>query len=352
MTSSGCISWMKVWSVLIMEKPGQSKRRLTIQIIVDIILWLGAGITVLYLFMDGKPRNRGFFCDDLSIRYPYRRDTISNTVLVIAGFAIFFLTLLLVEMFLCIDRRCGHSCSAMRDWCFYVKTVAVFLVGFVFQQLIVQTVKKLTGVLRPNFWDVCKPIYNETLCPMFITNYTCSDTGYDVKTQRDAREAFPSGHAAFSMFIAVYLTIYIQQRFHIQFSRLLKPMMQFSLILTSLLCGFGRIVDNKHHMGDVFAGFGVGLVIAAAVHYSLGRNSQTEGEAVSQSSDSLSLQQVDCCGTCTETERLEEPQTPAPLLQHEFRTGGVDIFPVTKTKPLFIHSRRNTVPTTSRGHDV
>lgn len=38
---------------------------------------------VLLLAVIGKPYQRGFYCDDTSIRYPYRDSTVTNVVLYI-----------------------------------------------------------------------------------------------------------------------------------------------------------------------------------------------------------------------------------------------------------------------------
>jgi membrane-associated phospholipid phosphatase len=61
------------------------------------------------------------------------------------------------------------------------------------------------------------------------------------------------------------LQLYIESRLHISFSRLLKIFLQISLVLAAILCGFGRIRENKHHMSDVLAGFILGITVAVFV---------------------------------------------------------------------------------------
>jgi hypothetical protein len=46
-----------------------------------------------------------------------------------------------------------------------VNMYAIFLVGFIIQQGVVEVIKSRMGVLRPNFFDVCKPHFNVSLCP-------------------------------------------------------------------------------------------------------------------------------------------------------------------------------------------
>lgn len=49
---------------------------------------ISAAIPVMYLFLFGTPYNRGFFCDDVTLSYPYKPDSVSSHVLVVGGFAI------------------------------------------------------------------------------------------------------------------------------------------------------------------------------------------------------------------------------------------------------------------------
>ena len=41
--------------------------------------------TIIFKFGGIEPTQRGFFCDDTSIRYPYHPSTISTVVLVLVG---------------------------------------------------------------------------------------------------------------------------------------------------------------------------------------------------------------------------------------------------------------------------
>jgi len=40
---------------------------------------------ILLFFLFGQPYERGFYCDDESLRYPYKDSTISSTVLYVVG---------------------------------------------------------------------------------------------------------------------------------------------------------------------------------------------------------------------------------------------------------------------------
>ena len=57
----------------------------------------------------------------------------------------------------------------------------------------------------------------------------------------------------------------MERRLDINYSRILKPMLQMVLLFLATLCGVSRIQDNKHHSSDVIAGFLLGIVSAVAV---------------------------------------------------------------------------------------
>ncbi|XP_045157241.1 phospholipid phosphatase 2-like isoform X2 [Mercenaria mercenaria] len=273
-------------------------------------------LPVLYLFLYGKPYQTGFFCDDETLSYPSRPDTVSTPVLVAAGFSLSVLLVVLVEVLNCLDNKCRRPCQRASDILYCMKSYCVFLIGFLIQELVVDVVKNKMGVLRPNFFDVCKPQFNRTLCPGHIREYTCMGTDTD-KELRSSRQSFPSGHSALSMYIAAYFCIYIQTRLWIRFSRLLKFFLQFGLVLIAILCGLGRIKDNKHHPYDVITGFILGITVAVFVHVMIGMKIVK----TSVNKDRTTLQMLDkspdCCCTCEQTSDLEQ-QTPSPLLQNEY----------------------------------
>jgi phosphatidate phosphatase len=65
--------------------------------------------------------------------------------------------------------------------------------------------------------------------------------------------------------VCISFQIYIEKRLQIRFSKLLKLFLQTGLIFAAILCGLGRIIDNKHHPSDVLAGFVLGSIVAIVV---------------------------------------------------------------------------------------
>lgn len=49
------------------------------------INFVSVGIPILIFFLYGKPYQRGFYCYDESIKYPFKESTVTNTMLYIVG---------------------------------------------------------------------------------------------------------------------------------------------------------------------------------------------------------------------------------------------------------------------------
>ncbi|KAG7228834.1 hypothetical protein INR49_008612, partial [Caranx melampygus] len=181
-----------------------------------------------------KPYQRGFYCSDESIRFPRKEgDTISDAVLCGVG--------ILIAIF----------------------SMGVFLFGCAVSQSFTDIAKVSVGRMRPHFLDVCRPDFSTINCSLgYITNYTCTGEESDVQ---EARKSFFSGHASFSMFTMLYLAFYLQSRFTWRGARLLRPLLQFTLLMMAFYTGLSRVSDHKHHPTDVLAGFVQGALVAYCI---------------------------------------------------------------------------------------
>lgn len=303
-----------------------ARRYISVQLVVDITLWLTVALPVLYLFVAGKPYVQGFVCDDPRLSYPYKPDTVSTPVLIVVGLVTSIAVLVVVEVLNCADSKCRRACRSPGGITYCVKSYAVFLVGFIIQELFVDAIKNNLGVLRPNFFDVCRPEFNKTFCPGYITEYACTTDDHNADEILKSRQSFPSGHSAFSMYIALYFSVYIQRALQIQFSRILKLLLQCALIFAAIICGLGRIKDNKHHPSDVIAGFFIGSSVALIVQWKVVDKKVSNFNKVSPST-AFKLENKtnrnasrNCCRACAQPEDESEPQSPSSLLTHEFFT--------------------------------
>ncbi|KAE9414546.1 hypothetical protein Angca_007669, partial [Angiostrongylus cantonensis] len=157
--------------------------------------------------------HRGFFCDDASIRYPYKADTITNTNLFLYAIFVIILTVIATEW-----HFDDTSNSDSSTWQLKVgkTTVPSFIVtsmvcigyaqiGAVSLYVIINLTKITVGRLRPHFLDVCKP--KDLVCQKYyryITNYVC--TG-DEDLVLEARKSFFSGHSAIAMYSSTFAAV-------------------------------------------------------------------------------------------------------------------------------------------------
>jgi len=57
----------------------------------------------------------------------------------------------------------------------------------------------------------------------YVSDYVCTDTEYSAKILRESRQSFLSGHAAFSMYGAIFTSVGIIRVSMIMSSNVVKP---------------------------------------------------------------------------------------------------------------------------------
>nr|XP_061804347.1 phospholipid phosphatase 1-like [Nerophis lumbriciformis] len=230
-------------------------------ILLDITCLILVGLPFVILTPQHSPFKRGFFCDDDSIRYPLKEDTISYQLL--GGVMIPF-TLIVIICGECLSIYLTHIKSKMLTHkyavCIY-KAVGCYLFGAAANQSLTDIAKYSVGRLRPHFLAVCKPQWDRINCKAgrFVENFTCSGEQFLVD---EARLSFFSGHSSFSMYCMLFLVLYIQARLKAKWARLLRPTVQFFLFATAVYVGLTRVSDYKHHWNDVLAGLVNGGAVA------------------------------------------------------------------------------------------
>ncbi|XP_077326613.1 phospholipid phosphatase 3-like [Lithobates pipiens] len=251
------------------------------------LLCLFAVLTPFLVFEFGliAPVHRGFFCDDNSIRFPLiREETVSDTMLVSVGFIVGVI-IILGECHWVNKQRRSESGPKEGYLSSIYRQLLPFLFGMSLGQLLTNVAKLSVGRLRPYFLAVCQPkAYNCTAG--FVENYTC--TG-DPSAITEARKSFYSGHASLAMYAMLYLSFYLQVRMAWSGARLLRPLVQFVLILVALYIGFTRISDHRHHPTDVAVGYLQGALVAYWVAFhisSLFRRSRSQAVSAPPRPDS------------------------------------------------------------------
>ncbi|XP_029016697.1 phospholipid phosphatase 1-like [Betta splendens] len=230
-------------------------------ILLDITCLTLVGLPFFILTPRHSPFKRGFFCDDESIRYPLKEDTISYQLL--GGVMIPFTLIVIacgefLSVYLC---RVKHQSLGTRYAACVYKAVGSYAFGAAASQSLTDIAKYSIGRLRPHFLAVCRPAWERVNCKAggYVENFTCNGDKFLVD---EARLSFYSGHSSFSMYCMLFLVLYIQARLRARWSRLLRPTIQFFLIATAVYVGLSRVSDYKHHWSDVLAGLLQGAAVA------------------------------------------------------------------------------------------
>ncbi|XP_034085422.1 phospholipid phosphatase 1 isoform X1 [Gymnodraco acuticeps] len=234
-------------------------------VLLDITCLILGGLP-LAAFNLGKvvPYQRGFFCTDDSLRYPFHSSTVTSTVLYTVGFTLPISCMVIGECLLVyLEHLKSKSSYGSYVSCVY-KAVGTFLFGAAMSQSLTDIAKYSIGRLRPHFLDVCRPDWNFINCSVgdYIETFTCQG---DAKMVNEGRLSFYSGHASFSMYCMLFLALYLQARLQVEWARLLRPTMQFFLIAASVFTGLSRVSDYKHHWSDVLTGLLQGAIMALLV---------------------------------------------------------------------------------------
>ncbi|GFQ91615.1 putative phosphatidate phosphatase [Trichonephila clavata] len=262
------------------------EEKMVSKIIFDLVLLLIAAIPVPIFYVDIlTPFRRGYFCDDETIKYPYKDSTVSDCALYVGG-----LSAGLISIILCIllkkirdgSNNEGESEIYVLKWKIssiffrFYSDLVVFLFGACITEIATNFIKYFLGRLRPNFLDVCQSSFNCSSVQglyTYVENYTC--TNPDIASVNDSRLSFPSGHSSIAMYAMMFSVVYLYKYFSLPCAKLLKPILQFIPILFALYTAISRIEDNKHHWSDVMGGSAIGIVVALSVSLLLGKEKNT-----------------------------------------------------------------------------
>ncbi|XP_054889794.1 phospholipid phosphatase 3-like isoform X3 [Poeciliopsis prolifica] len=243
--------------------PNRSPRKLLVA--VDLFcLFIVVLVGVLLHKSVFPPHRRGFFCDDDSIRLPFKNSSVPTSIVSAMGVTLPVFSIIIGESFrIFFLTQESKSFVGNPYFAAFYKQIGVFIFGCAIILSFTNIAKASIGRLRPNFIDVCKPNFSTIDCSLgYITEYTCQGAEKEVE---EARKSFFSGHASFSMYTMLYLVFYLQSRLTWSGARLLRPLTQFALIMISIFTGLTRISDHKHHPADVLAGFLLGALVAVCI---------------------------------------------------------------------------------------
>ncbi|KAJ8346281.1 hypothetical protein SKAU_G00304740 [Synaphobranchus kaupii] len=177
-----------------------------------------------------SPYQRGVYCDDESIRYPYKHDTITHGMMAAVTISFSVIIITSGEAYLVYSKRL-HSNSGFNQY--------------------VATLYKVVGT----FLFVCAP----KVCNGYMREINCTGNLHNVT---ESRLSFYSGHSSFGMYCMLFLALYVHARMVGKWARLLRPTIQFFLVAFAVYVGYTRVSDYKHHWSDVLVGLLQGALIA------------------------------------------------------------------------------------------
>ncbi|KAM8960858.1 phospholipid phosphatase 1 [Pelodytes ibericus] len=224
-----------------------------------------AGLPLIVLKLVTKiPYQRGFFCNDDSIKYPFHDSTVTSTVLYTVGFTLPICSIILVEVLSVYYNRLESNAFVRNHYVATIyKAIGTFIFGAAVSQSLTDIAKYTIGRLRPHFLDVCKVNWTKIDCSAgYIENFVCEG---DLVKANEARLSFYSGHSSFSMYCMLFLALYLQSRMKGNWARLIRPTVQFALIAASIYVGLSRVSDYKHHWSDVLTGLIQGAIVAVLI---------------------------------------------------------------------------------------
>uniref|UniRef100_A0A4W5R8X4 Phospholipid phosphatase 2 n=1 Tax=Hucho hucho TaxID=62062 RepID=A0A4W5R8X4_9TELE len=234
------------------ELPVHKKNML---ILVDVLCVVVAALPSAVLTLMFSPYQRGIYCDDESIRYPYRRDTISHRAMAAVTIPSSIVIITTGEAYLVYSKRLHSNSNFNQYMSALYKVVGTFLFGAAVSQSLTDLAKFTIGRPRPNFLSVCNP----TVCSGYMLQLNCTGNPRNVT---ESRLSFYSGHSAFGMYSMLFLALYVQARMQGKWTRLVRPTVQFFLVSFAVYVGYTRVSDYKHHWSDVLVGLLQGTLVA------------------------------------------------------------------------------------------
>ena len=260
------------------------------------LLLLITPMACIYVFAsEYEPYHRGFFCDDQNLKHPYLPQTVPIVQYVGIWASVYTFYIFLVEIL----RSWAESQAGERrlkpfpsNWTPWIaveldRHFVCFTLGALTTLLFTELAKYNIGRLRPHFLTLCKTKLTSELCQdefgydsFFIEKEDdiCEGliSGEVTKKQlHESRLSFLSGHSSFSFYCGIFLIVYLQARlnnfprqqscsvrFVYKTLKVLRPFIQFSMIILSFWIRLTRISNYFHHPMDVLTGAVVGMYFA------------------------------------------------------------------------------------------
>lgn len=236
-------------------------RKKKLYVVMDVLCVFVAALPFIIMTIVSKPYQRRIYCDDESIMYPLKPDTITHGMLAAVTISCTVIIISSGEAYLVYSKRIYSNSDFNQYVAALYKVVGTFLFGAAVSQSLTDLAKYTIGRPRPNFLAVCSP----KVCTKYIQTANCSGSPQDVT---ESSLSFYSGHSSFGMYCMLFLALYVQARLVAKWARLVRPTIQFFLVAFAVYVGYTRVSDYKHHWSDVLVGLLQGALVAVLnVHF-------------------------------------------------------------------------------------
>lgn len=138
--------------------------------------------------------------------------------------------------------------------------------------IITDSLKLMTGRLRPYFLDVCHPTacINGTINGpqewVVGTNVSdevfCNSNTSDATLLRDARMSFPSSKASITTFSGFFFIFYVSFVITLRSGQMIRSWCSAGTLLAILIVCAGRVTSHQNHVEDVIFSFLLGTTFA------------------------------------------------------------------------------------------
>ncbi|XP_056459904.1 phospholipid phosphatase 2b [Gadus chalcogrammus] len=230
-------------------------RKKKVYVVIDVLCVVVAALPFIVMTIRFQPYHRGVYCDDESIMYPIKPDTITHGLLAAVTISCTVIIVSSGEAYLVYSKRIYSNSNFNQYVVALYKVLGTFLFGAAVSQSLTDLAKFTIGRPRPNFLSVCAPKH----CVGYTRNINCTGAPQDVT---ESRLSFYSGHSSFGMYCMLFLALYVQARLMVKWARLLRPTIQFFLVAFAVYVGYTRVSDYKHHWSDVLVGLLQGALVA------------------------------------------------------------------------------------------
>lgn len=231
------------------------KKNKLFMVLMDVICVFVVAMPFIIMTIMYSPYQRGVYCDDETIRYPYRKDTISHKLMAAITIPCSIIIIASGEAYLVYTKRLYSNSGFNQYAAALYKVVGTFLFGACVSQSLTDMAKYTIGRLRPNFIAVCAP----EVCNGYMLELNCTGNPRNVT---ESRLSFYSGHSSFGMYCMLFLALYVHARMASKWARLVRPTIQFFLVAFAIYVGYTRVSDYKHHWSDVVVGLLQGALVA------------------------------------------------------------------------------------------